>query len=211
MCRKLICLASLVLVLGLVGTDVAFGGKVWESRVSSGNDDAEEDVSGGGIDLSSSDLEMLDDGGLQVIGLRFVDIPIPKGAIVDNAFIEFTCDETKSGTQPVSLLIEGELSPDTVTFANAPGNITSRPTTTANVVWVPADWTEVGQKDQTSDIASIVQEIIDQDGWASGNALVLVIRDDPDNPSKGIRCAESASDKSNAPLLHIEFRGRFAV
>ncbi|MHC4703735.1 MAG: PA14 domain-containing protein, partial [Planctomycetota bacterium] len=211
MYRRLICLVSLVLMPGLVGTNVAFGGKVWESRVSSGNDDAEEDVSGGGIDLSSSDLEMLDDGGLQVIGLRFVDVPIPKGAIIDDAFIEFTCDETKSGTQPVSLLIEGELSPDTVTFANVSGNITSRPTTTANVIWVPANWTEVGQKDQTSDITSIIQEIVDQDGWASGNALAIIIRDDPDNPSQGIRCAESASDKSNAPLLHIEFRGKFAV
>ena len=94
MFRRSACLVSLVLVLGLVSTNVAFGGKVWESRVSSGNDDAEEDVSGGGMDLSSSDLEMLDDGGVQVIGLRFVEIPIPKGAVVDNAFVEFTCDET---------------------------------------------------------------------------------------------------------------------
>ncbi|MHC4146252.1 MAG: PA14 domain-containing protein, partial [Planctomycetota bacterium] len=211
MCRKLICLVSLVVVLGLVSTNVVFGGKVWESRVSSGNDDAEEDVSGGGMDLSSSDLEIFYDGGLQVIGLRFVDIPIPKGAIVDNAFVEFTCDETKSGTQPVSVLIEGELNPNTVTFSHLPGDITSRPATTANVVWIPENWTEVGQKDRTSDIASIIQDIIDQADWASGNALVLILRDDPDNPSKGIRCAESASDKANAPLLHIEFRGKFAV
>ncbi|MBW7991961.1 MAG: hypothetical protein FVQ84_18360 [Planctomycetes bacterium] len=211
MCKKLIYLVSFVLALSLVSTDVALGGKVWESRISSGNDDAEEDVNGGGIDLSSSDLEMLNDGGVQVIGLRFVDIPIPKGAVVDNAFVEFTCDETKSGTQPVSILIAGQLSPDTVTFSNATKDITNRPTTTANVVWVPEDWTEVGQKDRTSDITSIIQEIIDQDGWVMGNALVLIITDNPDNPSDGIRCAESASDPSGAPLLHIVFRGKFAV
>jgi len=211
MCRKLICLASLFLALGSVSTNVAFGGKVWETRVSSGTDDAEQDVIGGSMDPSSSDLEIFDDGGLQVIGLRFVEIPIPKGAIVDNAFVEFTCDETKSGTQPVSVLIEGELNPNPLTFTNVSGNITNRPTTTANVVWIPENWTEEGQKDQTSDITSIIQEIIDQADWAMGNALVLILRDNPDNPSQGVRCAECASDKANAPLLHIEFRGKFAV
>ena len=64
MSGRIVCLISLVLALGLISTNVAFGGKVWESRIDSGNDDAEEDVSGGGIDLSSSDLEMLDDGGV---------------------------------------------------------------------------------------------------------------------------------------------------
>jgi len=211
MCKKLIYLVSFVLILSLVGADVALGGKVWESRVSSGNDDAEQDVSGGGMDLTSSDLEIFDDGGLQVIGLRFVDIPIPKGAIVDNAFIELTCDETVGGTQPVSVLIEGELSPDTVTFSNATNDITNRPTTTANVVWAPENWTEEGQTVRSLDITSIIQEIIDQADWALGNALVLILRDNPDNPSEGVRIAESASDPSGAPLLHIEFRGKFAV
>ncbi|MFH1715763.1 MAG: hypothetical protein ABIF19_00295, partial [Planctomycetota bacterium] len=135
MCKRLFLLIPLVLVLSLVSTNVAFGGKVWEARVSSGNDDAEQDVSGGGMDLSSSDLEIFDDGGLQVIGMRFVEIPIPKGAIVDNAFVELTCDETKSGTQPVSVLIEGELNPNPPTFADVTNNITSRPTTIAKVVW----------------------------------------------------------------------------
>ncbi len=211
MSKKLIYLLSFVLVLSPVGNETALGGKIWETRVSSGNDDAEQDVSGGGMDLSSSDLEVFDDGGLQVIGLRFVDIPIPKGAIVDNAFIELTCDETVGGTQPVNVLIEGELNPNPPAFANVTNNISNRPTTTANAKWAPENWTEEGQTARSSDITSIIQEIIDQDGWAMGNALVLILRDDPDNPSSGVRCAESASDPSGAPLLHIEFRGKFAV
>jgi hypothetical protein len=211
MYRKLICSVSLVLVLSMVSTNVAFGGKIWETRVSSGNDDAEQNVSSGGMDLTSSDLEIFDDGFLQVIGLRFVDIPIPKGAIVDNAYIEFTCDETKGGTQPVNVIIEGQLNPNPPAFANVANNISNRPTTTANVVWIPVNWTEEGQKDKTSDITSVIQEIINQADWAFGNALVIILRDNPDKPSTGVRCAESASDITNAPLLHIEFRGKFAV
>jgi hypothetical protein len=211
MFRKLICLVSFVLVLGMVGTDAAFGGKIWETRVSSGSDDAEQNVNSGGMDLTSSDLEIFDDGFLQVIGLRFIDVPIPNGAIVDNAFIEITCDETKSGTQPVSIIIEGQLNPNPPTFTSVINNITNRPTTAAKVVWAPVNWTVEGQKDQSSDITPIIQEIIDQPDWAFGNPIVLILRDNPANPSKGVRCAESASDITNAPLLHIEFRGKFAV
>jgi hypothetical protein len=211
MSGKLFVLASVVLALSLVAANPALGGKIWETRVSSGNDDAEQDVSGGGMDLTSSDLEIFDDGRLQTIGLRFVDIPIPKGAIVDDAYIEFTCDETEGGTEPVSAVIEGQLNPNPPAFADIANNISDRPTTTANVVWNPANWTEEGQKDTTSDITSIIQEIVDQAGWSFGNALVLILRDNPANPSTGVRCAESASDIGNAPLLHIEFRGKFAV
>jgi hypothetical protein len=139
MFKRLICLVSFVLLLSFVATDVAFGAKVWETRISSSNDDVEQDVSGGGMDLSSSDLEIFDDGGMQVIGLRFIDIPIPKGAIVDKAFIEITCDEPKSGTLPVNVLIEGELNPNPPTFANVPNNVSNRPTTTANAVWAPEE------------------------------------------------------------------------
>jgi hypothetical protein len=211
MSGKLIYLVSLVLMLSLIGTNAAFGGKIWEARISSGSDDAEQDVSGGGIDLTSSDLELFDDGGLQVIGLRFVDIPIPKGAIIDDAFVEFTCDEIGGGTEPVSAIIEGQLNPNPPTFANTTNNISNRPTTTATVLWNVDNWTEQGQTIQSSDITSIIQEIIDQADWTMGNALVLILRDNPDNPSTGLREAESASDPSNAPLLHIEFRGKFAV
>jgi hypothetical protein len=211
MSGRLFCLVSVVFVLSLVITNPAFGGKIWETRVSSGNDDAEQNASSGSMDLTSSDLEIFDDGFLQVIGLRFVNIPIPKGAIVDEAYIEFTCDETKGGTEPVSAIIEGQLNPNPPAFANVANNISGRPTTSASVIWNPVNWTEEGQKDKTSDITSIIQEIIDQSGWSFGNALVIILRDNPANPSKGIRCAESASDISNAPLLHIEFRGKFAV
>jgi len=211
MYRRLICLVSLILVLGFVCTNPAIAGKIWETRVSSGSDDAEQNASSGSMDVTSSDLEIFDDGFLQVIGLRFVNIPIPKGAIVEDAYLEFTCDETKGGTQPLNAIIEGQLNPNPPEFADTANNISSRPTTTAKVAWAAATWTEEGQKIKTSNITSVIQEIIDQGNWAMGNALVLILRDNPDNPSTGVRCTESASDISNAPLLHIEYKGKFAV
>ncbi len=65
-------------------------------------------------------------------------------------------------------------------------------------------WTTVGQKSQTADLSAILQEIIDQAGWASGNALVLIFSDDKSKPSSGIRCADAIEDGATGPLLHIE-------
>jgi hypothetical protein len=208
MCKKLILLACFVVVLGLVGAKPAVGALTWESRIASQNDDAEESVTNGGaIDLGSSDLEMpYENAGqdnLQIIGLRFVDVAIPKGAIVTDAYVEFTCDETKDGTLPVSLVIDGQKDPNPGEFTDTVNDISTRPQTEAQVVWVPAEWTTVGQKDQTVNIASVIQEIVNQESWASGNALVLFVRDDPANPSQGTRGAESYSDSANAALLHV--------
>ncbi|MEJ2703015.1 MAG: proprotein convertase P-domain-containing protein [Sedimentisphaerales bacterium] len=208
MCKKFVLLACFVAMLGLVGAKPALGAALWEGRIASQNDDAEESITdGGAIDLGSSDLEMpYENAGQdnnQIIGLRFVDVAIPKGAVIADAYVEFTCDETKDGTLPVSLVIDGQLDPDAGAFTDAVNDISSRPPTAAQVVWVPAEWTTEGQKDQTVNIASIIQEIINQEGWAEGNALVLFVRDDAANPSQGTRGAESYSDSANAPLLHI--------
>jgi hypothetical protein len=63
-----------------------------------------------------------------------------------------------------------------------------------------------GSEERTPDISSIVQEIVNQDGW-NGNALVLMFRDNPAKPSQGTREAESFDGgMSEAPLLHISFQ-----
>jgi hypothetical protein len=217
MCRKLFFLTSIfTLILALAGASTAFGVVTWEGRISTQNDDAEESITNSGaIDLGSSDLELpYEDAGKgnnQIIGIRFVDVAISKGDNITNAYVEFTCDETKDGTLSVSLLIEGEKNPDPAQFAGTNNNISTRPRTTEKVVWEPVNWTAVGQKDKTANIASIIQEIINQDGWASGNALVLLIRDNPSNPSQGTRCADSFSDTATAALLHIELSSKYAT
>ncbi len=182
-----------------------------EWRITSDSDDAEENLSAGGIDLGSSDLEMpyenTGQGNPQIIGVRFAGIPVPKGATITEAWVRFQVDETKGGTQPVNLIIEGELSPNPATFSSTVGDISSRPKTTAQVQWSVPNWTTVGDQgpDQTTpSIASIIQEIVNQNGWAGG-AIVLIFRDDPANPSLGVRCAE-AGPGDDAALLHIEYQ-----
>jgi len=55
-------------------------------------------------------------------------------------------------------------------------------------------------------------EIDSQRNWAPGNAIVLILRDDKDNPSIGLREAESyEGEAAAAPLLHIDLAGEPAV
>ena len=207
MSKKLIFLTSFVLVLVLAGTNAVFAGFVWEDRIHGENDDVEESVSSGSMYMDSGDLEMPDG---QVIGLRFMDVGVPPGAAIANAYVRFQCDELVGGTEAVSLLIEGDLSPNAAAFAEVTNNVTSRSRTTAQVVWVPVNWFSVGQKDQTSNIASVIEEIVGQPGWAMGNSLVLIISDDPANPSTGIRVAEAGVGGDSA-MLHIEFMSKSAM
>ncbi len=201
--------ASGTLYFDDIGLYVVAPVPVIDVKIASDDDDVEEDVGPGSIDMGSSDLEMpyenTGQGNPQIVGLRFTGIAVPTGATVTNAWLQFRVDETKGGTQPVNLIIEGELSPNPAAFSSASKNLSSRPTTTAKVQWSVPNWTTVGASgpDQTTpNIASVIQEIVNQNGWA-GSAIVLMIRDDPANPSLGIRCAIAGA---NSVLLHIEYQ-----
>ena len=56
--------------------------------------------------------------------MRFVDIQIPPGATIQNAYLQFEVDETDSGA--TVLVIHGEDVADATGFGSAVNNITSR-------------------------------------------------------------------------------------
>lgn len=170
-------------------------------RVSTGNDDAEESNSSGSVNLSSSDLELVNGGGSdpQTVGIRFQGIAIPAGVTITNAYIEFETDATDSA--PTSLVFHGEAGDNPAQFTSTTGNITSRSVTATSVSWdnlLP--WNTVDEKHQTPDLSAIVQELVDRNGWASGNAMVFIVT------GSGERTAESFDgEEPAAPRLFVEF------
>ncbi len=211
MIKKLMFLLCLALMLGLVGSN-ATSGATLDLRITNGNDDAEEHLADGSMDVTSTDLEFpYEDNGTpsatdpQLNALRFV-LAVPKGAQITKAYLEFEQDETKGNDKPVNVVIEAQLTLNAPAITSAAKNLSSRtPWTTAKVKWEVPMGGKNDQKFQSPDIAAILSEIIGQDGWTSGNAVLLGIRDDPDNPSKGLRCMEAVEGEATAaPLLHIE-------
>ena len=170
-------------------------------RVDLGGNDVEEQQ-GGPVVMTSSDLELVVDPSLgqQLVGLRFGSIPVPQGAGITSAYVQFKTDEASSGA--TNLLVQGDASDNAAGF----GTVSTRNRTTASVGWAPPPWSVVGESgpdQRTPDLSSIIQEIVNRPGWVSGNAVVLIFS------GSGARTAESfEGDPTGAPLLHIEFSGQ---
>jgi hypothetical protein len=196
--RRVLRLLMFCLVYHLIAPHVT--AKKVDYRVSQSSDDAEERVSDGNMYLTSSDLELISDGGTaQLVGIRFQNLAIPQGATILSAVIEFETDETNSGS--TSVTVRGEDIDDAPTFTSADDNISDRTTTSASVAWnnIPS-WSTVSERHQTPDLTSIVQEIVDRAGWSSGNDMVFIIT------GSGERTAEAYDgEDENAPILRIEF------
>jgi len=174
--------------------------------VAADPDDAEERVSSGSIDLTSSDLEIpYVSSNLQAIGMRFPSVTVPPGATITDAYVQFTVDEDGTSGSP-TVKIWGENVNNADTFSSTDGDITGRTTTTASVSWasIPS-WVgnvgSAGTDQRTPNLSSIIQEIIGISGWGSGNAMVIIIKDDGTSGSN-TRIAE-AIDGTAAPTLNI--------
>ena len=173
-----------------------------EVRISHNNDDAEERENNQGMYLTSTDLELVYNGGRgrQHVGMRFLNITIPQGTVIKNTYIRFTVDETTSSD--VTVTFYGEDIDDAVTFSNTTANISSRTKTSASVNWSPNHWTSVGATHDSPDLTSITQEIVNRSGWDSGNDMVFIVT----GTQTTYRTAESHNGSSSqAPLLHIEY------
>ena len=170
-------------------------------RVAEGNDDAEEVIASGEIYRDSNDLELVEDrtqNGHQWVGIRFQNVRLSPGATVEAAYIEFKADGSDSAA--TSLTIRGEAIDSADTFRTSKGNISERPLTSATVVWDEVTPWEAGQTYRTPDLSTIVQEIIDRNGWSPGNSVAFVVA------GSGVRTAESFESRpADAPLLRVEY------
>jgi hypothetical protein len=181
-------------------TTLPGGMRAVEARVAASSDDAEQAPSGK-VDFTSTDLELVDDGGLQTVGLRFQGVTVPRGATIRTAWVQFQVDEATSET--TSLTIEGQASDQAATFTSASENISTRPRTNAAVPWSPASWPTVGTAgtaQRTPILTDVIQEIVNRTGWANGNALALIIT----GTGHRVAVAYDGIPKS-APLLRIEY------
>ncbi|MBN1578182.1 MAG: metallophosphoesterase [Chitinispirillaceae bacterium] len=174
-----------------------------DQSVGSSLGDVEEEVGEGTVHDASTDLELVNDSnyGDQIIGVRFTGCTIPAGATINNAYIQFTCDETGSDATTVSL--RGEAADDASPFTTDNSNVSARSVTDAAVSWTIPAWTTAGASgidERTPELTAIVQEIVDRSGYTAASSLVFIIT------GSGRRTAEAYDGSSSAaPKLHVEF------
>ena len=102
----------------------------------------------------------------------FSSIDIPKGATIISATLNFT---SYPGTYNSFSLDIQACAEDNSTLISSDTDFNSRSRTTANINWVQ---TITGNTNyNTPDFKSVIQEMVNRSGWASGNHLQLIISD----------------------------------
>ena len=144
------------------------GGNTSSIRVAAGSDDAEESSSGS-VTLTSGDLELVYDGTCR--GWDCASRTWPSRAGRPSPAPTFSSPPTSStARRPRSRF---RATPPT-TPVRSPRELQRllRPRTAASVAWAPPAWTTVGDAgaaQRTPNLATVVQEIVNRPGWASGN------------------------------------------
>lgn len=175
-------------------------------KVSVSSDDAEYTTGGSLRSGDVSDLEMVLQGSTrQQVCVRFRALPIPQGATIALANIQFTADTSSTSNVSSgsgSLLFRAIDENDT---GSCSSSAVSRPRTSASVTWSSVPTWASGSKtaaQRTPNLAAVVQEVVDRGGWTSGNDLAFWIT----SSSSIRRNAESFEGSSaKAAVLHVEW------
>jgi len=109
------------------------------------------------------------------IGLRFVNVPVPPGSIISSAAIQFT--SFSANAKPDRVHIRGEKNPSPQSYVHEPFNITNRTRTDTFVRWEMPEWQAMipGPAQKTPNLKYIIQELVDQPGWAVNKPMAFEI------------------------------------
>lgn len=136
------------------------------------------------------------------IGMRFNNIGLPQGAVISNAYLEFTAYQNRTGSG-ASFTIMAANEDDPSDFRRYPRYyMRDKPKTTA-VTWsnIPA-W----YKDNTyrsPPLTAIVQQLVNRSGWRPSNEMMFIVSN-----ITGNRGAYSYNGRpSGAARLVIEYQG----
>lgn len=149
------------------------------------------------------------DGSYQKMGGagRFLNIYIPSGVTILEAYLKPTC-RTSDASTGVKSRLRGEKDINPATFSTY-ANYDARTRTTAQIDWddIPS-WT-LGTQYQSPDIKTIIQEIINLVGWTSGNPIVIFWDDHEARTATDIARLRRARSWDHAsrtpPMLYVKY------
>ncbi|QDU81633.1 outer membrane biogenesis protein BamB [Polystyrenella longa] len=136
-------------------------------------------------------------------GIRFNSLPLPKGAKIKSAYIQFTA--TKAIDTETKVTVWSEAVDDVKSFSTKRESITKRPKTEASVKWEIEPWEAArhGEAERTPDLKTLIEEIVNRDGWEPGNAIGFIIKGSGDRAAVAAD-GDKKGDKSGIPRLFIE-------
>lgn len=126
--------------------------------------------------LYDDDLDMGWEGedlNIMTTFLRFQNISIPKGAIIDSAFLNIYAHEDEADEARVTIFAEA--TDNSAAFVETE-LITDRTWSTVSLPWTITEAWEIWKPYRSPDIKSVLQSVINRSGWAEGNSLTIFLR-----------------------------------
>jgi hypothetical protein len=183
-------------------------------RVSASSDDLYQGYFGASATTYNGDTLQFGNSSYYYPGLRFKNVNIPQGAVINYACIKFTAKQDRPAeTGYVRIQGEKRLSPPTFTTANTyadPSVIYRRNNNTPVPKTVYASWSGLpawtaGQVYTSVDIKSVVQDIVGQTGWDSSDKSMVFHLGPGGGTLTRYAWTFDNPDPNKAPLLHIEY------
>ncbi len=170
-------------------------------QVGASADDADQSNTGSTLITRTPLLNT--DGADEWNGWRFQGVTIPDGATITSAYLTlyFT---SSSSDEPDVTIYGANKGASGGQFSEAQNNITNRTRTTASVNWGSADLGAPGWFD-TSDLSTIVQELIDNYSYASGASMIFVWKSRANDGARDTSVQSYDGSTTNAGKLHIEY------
>lgn len=149
---------------------------LWQGRpAAQANDGLRAYLPSASFSLTTSSLYIGDGGKHYGSFARFLNVTVPAGKVIDTAFIKTRCRNSGSGAT-CKTRIRAQKATDPAIFSDTT-DFDARVWTDEFVRWDPVPAMTAGAYYDTPDFAAVIQEIIGQPGWASGQAMVVVIED----------------------------------
>jgi hypothetical protein len=141
-------------------------------QVSSSSDDVNEDAATFTTNATTLWLGNGSSTTSSYTGLRFANVAIPSGATITSAKLKVYSSQSQWLT--IRMNMAGELSPNSATFSSTSKPSQRKSTVQSvnhndNVSWSANTWYLLDE------MAPVVQEIVNQSGWQSGNSLSIIL------------------------------------
>ena len=144
-------------------------------QINSSKGDAREDTAGV---VAYSYTDLLFGNSRRYQFMRFINVNIPQGAVINSAYVKLTSrpSKYKGGTPTITFYAEKNVDPQELSSINlaATSEISSRIKTTNSVAWANPAFNAPNTQYTSPDLKSIIQEIVNQGGWSSGRAINII-------------------------------------
>lgn len=165
-----------------------------------------DDVNQDGVAIFLDEVDVWIGGGgspeLSYTALRFLDVRLPQGAAITSAYLElYVPGDTWIG---VEVQIAAEASDSSGGF-DSNSRINARPITRtrishrSNEQWTGGEWIAFDE------MAEVIEEVVGRDGWASGHALTVILRNTASGTFGRKFVASYDHDPALAPRLVVSY------